>query len=170
MARVKEFDEDKFLDIVMKLFWKQGYEATSMKDIVEKTGLLKGSIYGAYGSKKDLFMLALERYGKQRSKRYYVEGGALEYLKTFFEGLVADFEKPRGKKGCLVMNSCIEFGRPDSEQSKAANMWLQKTEANFKNVMQVAVDTGQVDANLDVELYSKKLLGAAFSIRELGAV
>ena len=54
MARPREFDEIRVKEALMKVFWEKGYEATSMQDLVDATGLLKGSLYGAFGGKKAL--------------------------------------------------------------------------------------------------------------------
>ena len=62
MARPREFDMDQALDAAMSTFWAQGYEATSMTDLVEATGLQKGSLYKAFDDKHDLFMKSLSRY------------------------------------------------------------------------------------------------------------
>ena len=62
MARPREFDMDEALDAAISTFWTQGYEATSMTDLMEATGLHKGSLYKAFDDKHDLFMKSLSRY------------------------------------------------------------------------------------------------------------
>jgi TetR/AcrR family transcriptional repressor of nem operon len=62
MARPREFDMDEALDAAIGTFWTQGYEATSMTDLMEATGLHKGSLYKAFDDKHDLFMKSLSRY------------------------------------------------------------------------------------------------------------
>lgn len=62
MARSKEFDVDTVLLKAMRLFWSQGYEKTSMKDLVETMGVHKRSMYDTFGDKHALFMQAMERY------------------------------------------------------------------------------------------------------------
>jgi len=62
MARLREFDYDKVLDGGLQLFWRDGYEATSLDGLLEKTGLSKSSFYGAFGSKHDMLLVSLDRY------------------------------------------------------------------------------------------------------------
>src|SRR3954451_19215843 len=62
MARLREFDYDKVLDGGLQLFWREGYEATSLDGLLEKTGLSKSSFYGAFGSKHDMLLVSLDRY------------------------------------------------------------------------------------------------------------
>ncbi len=64
MPRVKEFDPDQALDRAMELFWRKGYEATSVQDLVEHMGINRFSLYDTFGSKHELFMAALDRYSE----------------------------------------------------------------------------------------------------------
>ena len=59
MARPREFDISDALDRAMEAFWRHGYEATSMADLMEAMSLQKGSIYKAFNDKHSLFMAAL---------------------------------------------------------------------------------------------------------------
>lgn len=63
MARIKEFDEDVVLLKAMRLFWEQGYEKTSMQDLVTHMGVHKRSMYDTFGDKHTLYIKALKRYG-----------------------------------------------------------------------------------------------------------
>src|SRR5260370_27686576 len=62
MAGVKQFDRDEVLDRAMAAFWTRGYEATSIDDLVESTGIGPGILYGTFGDKRQLFLSALDRY------------------------------------------------------------------------------------------------------------
>ena len=62
MARPRTFDRDEVLDRAVQLFWTQGYERTSVQDLVDSMGIQRGSLYAAFGDKKHLFLEALDRY------------------------------------------------------------------------------------------------------------
>lgn len=62
MAGIKQFNEDEALDRAIKVFWERGYAATSMQDLAQATGVLRGSLYNAYGDKQAVFLRAFERY------------------------------------------------------------------------------------------------------------
>jgi len=55
MARPIEFDREEVLQKAIGVFWQKGYSATSIKNLVEATGLQPGSIYAAFGDKRGLF-------------------------------------------------------------------------------------------------------------------
>ena len=66
MARTKEFDPDAALQSALELFWRQGYEATSMADLVGHHGIGRASIYATFGNKHELYLKALDRYNENR--------------------------------------------------------------------------------------------------------
>ena len=63
MAGVKQFDRDEVIERAMDLFWQRGYESTSVDDLVEATGINRGSLYGTFGDKRRLFLATIDRYG-----------------------------------------------------------------------------------------------------------
>src|SRR6266566_10166481 len=62
-GRPRHFDVDEALDRAMRLFWRKGYQATSVSDLTTAMGIKRASLYAAFGSKEALFRKALERYG-----------------------------------------------------------------------------------------------------------
>ena len=72
MARPREFDEGAVVDAAVLCFWRQGYEATSVKDLVERTGITAASLYNAFGDKRGIYRKALD---------HYVEGGVADRIR-----------------------------------------------------------------------------------------
>lgn len=62
MPRTAPYNRDHALDAAMTLFWRQGYHATSLKDLEQALAMKPGSIYAAFKSKENLFRLSLQRY------------------------------------------------------------------------------------------------------------
>jgi AcrR family transcriptional regulator len=90
MARQREFEEEEVIDKVVQVFWRQGYEGTSLEDLLKATGLKKSSLYNAFRSKSDLYRLA--------TQRYYAK-----YL-GFQEAALAE-KTPRGVAHALLMGT-----------------------------------------------------------------
>ena len=61
-GRPREFDVGQAVDRAMKLFWRKGYEGTSLTDLTEALGITRPSLYAAFGNKEGLFRAALDRY------------------------------------------------------------------------------------------------------------
>ena len=62
MARPREFDEADALDAATDCFWRDGYEATSVRDLAARMGITGASLYNAFGDKRSLFREVLQRY------------------------------------------------------------------------------------------------------------
>ena len=163
MGRKVEFDSDKVIEKAMQTFWQKGYENTSMADLVSVTGLQKGSIYNAFGSKEKLFTLCLERYGKSSRDKYYKGDDPRSYLINFFNRLIDEGSRDDFTKGCMIMNSCLEFSDQNNLLAKRSIELFCATELNFKNVIEAILG----DDHSEVEVYKRRLIVAAFSIREI---
>ena len=165
MSRSIDFNKDDILKKAMDVFWSKGYESTSLKDLQEATGLLKGSLYNTFKSKENLFLLCLEKYGSYSQSFFYREGSdPKQYLSGFFKRLVDEGTNVENTKGCLIMNSCLEFaGQESSSSAKRSSLLLEAVEKNLENVI------GNIDnySKSEKKRLSTNLIVAAFSIREI---
>ena len=69
MARPREFDADIALDRALELFWSKGYEASSLDELCDATGLSRSSLYATFGSKRNLLLRTVDRYFERRTPR-----------------------------------------------------------------------------------------------------
>lgn len=113
MPRQKQFNKTEVLQKAMELFWKKGFHATSIQDLVLHLGINRASIYDTFGGKEDLFHAALDFYQQQITD--YL-GGYLRpevSLKAGFQALfLAALQEGRdkdGAKGCFMVNAICEF-------------------------------------------------------------
>ena len=90
MARPREFDEHSALQRAMQVFWRKGFEATSLADLLKATGLSKSSLYQTFTDKRSLFLAALETYRQDRMRhlRAKLNDGrpARESIEALFRG------------------------------------------------------------------------------------
>lgn len=117
MARSKEFEENAVLDKAMRLFWEQGYEKTSMTDLVEHMGIHRRSLYDTFGDKHQLFLKAMDRFGNKINvslaggvKRSKTAVEALQFIFDFM--IVGEEDTP---PGCLMVNSAVELAARDAD-------------------------------------------------------
>jgi AcrR family transcriptional regulator len=119
VARPRQFDEDKILAAVRDQFWRQGYAATSLDDLMRVTGLGKGSIYGAFGDKRKLFLAVLRMYADERvaHAREALHSGkpAIERLRALFRMPDRVKRSPAPCLGCFLFNSTTELALHDAE-------------------------------------------------------
>jgi len=156
MPRVKLFDEKEVLEKAMNLFWAKGYYATSIQDLVNYLGINRASLYDTYGGKKDLFQEAFFHYRKTNinATKQYLDGQ--EEIKTGFKNLFemaikqskADVEK----KGCMVVNTTIEFIPNEKEFLPQISDNKKQFEKLFYEYLKLGVKREQIskDKNLKV--------------------
>ena len=110
LGRPREFDPDKALDSALEVFWRQGYEGTSLSDLTEAMGIAKPSLYAVFGNKEELFRKALDRYTARRSDlacdalNEPTSRRAVERMLLGFAGVDADDDVP---KGCLMVQGAL---------------------------------------------------------------
>lgn len=118
VGRPREFDPEDFLNIALECFWQQGYQATSMSDLMKASGLASASIYKLYPDKRAIYLAALQQYmnegvsrGEQRETVLSPENALRETLE-FVAQLTAS---PDGEKGCFTISAASELLPGDGE-------------------------------------------------------
>ena len=115
MARPRSFDEDALLDAAQELFWRNGYERTSIDEIATAAGVGNGSIYGAYKSKLGLFVAVFGRYCDGRALAVDEilashDGNFEDAAENYLLEIVRDCTGHEDRRGCLMLNSIAELG------------------------------------------------------------
>ncbi|MBC86831.1 MAG: hypothetical protein CL677_06585 [Bdellovibrionaceae bacterium] len=167
MARVKEFDTDKAIDQAMEIFWRNGFNKSSLSQLTEATGLHKGSLYGAFQSKEHLFQLCLDRYMSDTRNAFSNSSlGPKEYIGDFFSRKLNCSQKRR-EKGCLLMNSSMEFAH-NAEEKKKLDTLLKGVQDNFKTALSKGKEVGEFSKSMNVNQTSERLLALAFTMENMG--
>jgi TetR/AcrR family transcriptional repressor of nem operon len=106
MARPKEFDPDQALDRAVELFWRKGYEATSIQDLVEALGINRSSLYGTFGDKHALYLAAIDRYCEDvvapRVAELDQAASPRAAIRQLFLSLPTRATRRRERRGCLL--------------------------------------------------------------------
>ncbi len=120
MPRTKAFKRKDALNKAMILFWKKGYHATSMQDLVEGMGINRSSMYDTFGDKHSLFIEALEAYNQEFgiSDHYLEIDSAAEGIKQFVHDYIHEIISDSDSKGCFILNSTTEFFAENSDVLK----------------------------------------------------
>jgi len=151
MARVKEFDLERVLDRAADAFWRLGYEATSIQDLEDATGLGRGSLYNAFGDKEGLFLAALERYGAKYGSlplRHLEEHDVGRGIRRMLEEILARMKDPKNPQGCLLTNACLQVrGSTEIANKVAANMRVM--EDRLERAIARAKDSSQIRADAE---------------------
>ena len=130
MVRPREFQEDQVKEAIMTVFWQKGYEATSIQDLVEATGLLKGSLYGAFGDKLTLYLIALEHYDQTRIQAgitmLKMEIPLSEKISRLFDSIIESMNTGVFAGGCLLCNASLEMATLDTSIQKSIEQQINR--------------------------------------------
>jgi TetR/AcrR family transcriptional repressor of nem operon len=170
MARPREFDEGEALDAAMDCFWRDGYEATSVRALAGRMGITGASLYNAFGDKRSLFREVLQRYA-ERSTRERIE--RLEsslppkHAVRAFLGEIVERSVDGHRRGCLLVNTALEVAPHDPELGTAVAARLGEIEAFFRRAITAAQTDGSVPHDRDPADLARLLLGVTLGLRVL---
>jgi len=154
MPRVKLFDEEKVLERAMNLFWKKGYHATSIQDLVNNLGINRASLYDTYGGKKSLFKKSFSLYRANNIngvKKYLDSHVNIKIgFRNLFKMATQQSHSDKDNKGCFVVNSTIEFIPNEKEFSSLIKENKKQFEEIFLKYLLLGVERNQIsdDKNL----------------------
>ena len=171
-GRPRTFDRDGVLEALVELFWEKGYEATSMTDIVEATGLNKSSLYNSFGSKDVLFEQALRRYVDLRTgmASMVLDDGAagLADIHSVLDRQWKEFYEESDRRGCLAVNSSTELGLHSEAVAKIVQHYRTLMGESLRAALTRAADRGEIEGRLIetyVSLSMTSILGLAVLVR-----
>lgn len=151
-GRQREFDADEALDRAVEVFWRQGYDGTSITDLTASLGISAPSLYSAFGNKRELFDKVMDRYMRTRLVRRaeaLAVDDPVEASRNYLEGVVRDGTMPRRPKGCLMVGGaliCSDANRDVADQLTALRTDVRK---DLQRMFARAVKAGRLPAEAD---------------------
>ncbi len=163
MARPRKFDESDVVAAARDEFWTRGYTATSVDDLTAATGLGKGSLYGAFGDKHGLFLLALDDYitsalddvrAQLRNPAYSAYDRLARHIRAQARAVAAD----TSLRGCMMAKSAAELAGTDEaveqQVERAYEIWRGELVACIKEAQR----DGAIDAKQNPQALATTLL------------
>jgi len=170
MARPREFDETEALDAAMDCFWRDGYEATSVRDLAARMGITGASLYNAFGDKRSLFREVLQRYAerstRERITRLESSLPPKQAVRAFL-GEIVERSVDGDRRGCLLVNTALEVAPHDPELGAAVAARLGEIEAFFRRAISAGQADGSVPPGRDPADLARLLLGVTLGLRVL---
>lgn len=171
IAGKRQYDEEAVLGQATEVFWRRGFAATSVDDLVEATGLSRSSLYGAFGSKTGLFVRVVDHYRAMVS-RLVAQPPGLDPRRTLaaiFERIIDTNTAAGGPAGCLLTNACTEFATLPEEAQQQVLEGLRDMQTMFLAVLAEAAGNGQLDRTADLDRLARFYVGLHQSIAVLAA-
>jgi TetR/AcrR family transcriptional repressor of nem operon len=170
MGRPAGFDQAQTLETIQSQFWDNGFSATSLDDIMKSTGLGKGSLYGAFGSKHDMYLLAFTDYCDWAIK------DAEERLRGSDEGAIMRLRKfvqtaAKGacsRRGCMQAKGTAELAGRFPDVDKVIDKTFKALERELLKCVRQAQSAGDIDQDSDARTIAVTLLAVLRGMEALG--
>lgn len=164
----KQFDVDEVLTRAMQTFWSHGFEATSMQDLVDATGVNRASLYATYGDKRELFLASLRKYDGEVRRRMLadlaVADTAAQAIAGLFDKFIAQAREPQGNWGCFMVNSALELAAHDGAIAELVNAAQDEIEAFFLAMIRKGQQSGEFNPQIDAGQAAHHALAAMLGL------
>ncbi len=168
----KSFEESDVVEQAMQVFWEKGYAATSISDITEATGIKRGSLYNAFDGKDDLFLRSLLKYDTEKRKELLRRMEDIEdpreAIAAFFDYIVSDCLNDPNKKGCLLVNTALDYLHLDDEVQKVVADAFKELTSFFEQQIKRGQQHGDIPDTASPKATAKALIAILVGIRVLG--
>ncbi len=157
-GRPRQFDADKALDAAMMLFWRYGYEGTSLAALTKAMGINVPSLYAAFGNKEALFKKVVERY-VQNPASYFIK--ALQQPKVgeaLLNGAIEMVMNPRHPDGCMLVHGELAGGPAVRRMRTLLGLRRRAAEAALRRRLEFAAGEGDLPPGADPEVLARYLV------------
>ena len=161
MARFKEFETTRALRIAMEVFWRHGYENTSLELLMSEMGVAKQSLYDTFGDKRALYFKAMALYREETNtslRRVLASSSTVKQGFTkILRSLIAETREQHAR-GCLLLSANMERAVDDQEIAQFLQENQAEVESIFVEALRRAKSNGELAASEDPEALARFLI------------
>lgn len=168
IGRPLEFNPDIALESAMQLFWRKGYESSSLQELLTTMGLSKSSFYQAFKSKHALFQRCIQHYretltDEMRAQLKEANSGTT-FINVLFRNVATETCGPDARRGCLLMNTASEFAQTDPKIAELVSGSIE----SFTNVFELAIQQAQQQGDIPSDKDARTL--ATYLVSSMGGL
>ncbi|MEO9870260.1 TetR/AcrR family transcriptional regulator [Ekhidna sp.] len=163
------FDKANVMSKVTDLFWRKGYNGTSMQDLVDVTGLNRSSFYNSFGDKFSLFEESLKYYQeiqmKNLNETFSEAKSPKEAIISLFEGIQEEVTSGKENKGCFLSNCTSELS---IENQTIRNFLIDNKDQvvnSFKTLIEQAQEEGEINFSKNADTLALYLFSSLHGLR-----
>ena len=169
MARSKEFDPQQALGAAVDVFWSNGFEKTSLDDLMAGMNVGRQSLYDTFGDKRTLYLRALEQYrdSTQAGMRKLFDSGhsVRECFSAILFGICSE-SRADHERGCLLLSANLERSAGDKDVAKIVRGNQAEVEIIFETALLRARERGELSAEKDPAALASFLLATLQGMRQ----
>lgn len=169
MARTASYDRDTALDAAMSLFWAKGYHATSLKDLEATLNMKPGSIYAAFSSKENLYLLALKRYFETFRAKFCEQ---MEQAPSPLTGLADNFrsyarlsEEDAARQACMLTKTLVDTRSTDPAIAERTRDYLARMREEMAAIFEKAKALGELPSDADPNRLARRYQANVAALR-----
>jgi len=160
-GRPRLYDKETALTTMQRIFWENGFSATSLDQISAETGINRPSLYAAFGSKKDMYIKCLQHFAEMMGKR--TENAILSEAdlskgleKVFMKAM--EIYRPEatmedgGPLGCFVTCTAPAEAGADEEIREVLRMVLDTIDQSMRETVEVAIKDQKIQPRQSAEI------------------
>ncbi len=169
MARPREFDEAEALDRAMEVFWKKGYQNTSLDDLLDAMGIQRGSFYNTFGSKRETYLRTIDRYtefmfdGGPFTQVAHMEPG-LGMLAAMCDSYIDSVTGDAEPRGCFCAHVSKEHRGDDPAIQQAIAKGIERMRGFVKRSFEAAQRDGDLPEEVSAEGMAMLFMSVAWGI------
>ncbi len=153
-GRPREFDREKALRSALALFWKSGFEPTSVAELCEVMGIKPASLYASFGNKAALFLEAVryyeQTYWQEPARRFMAEPDIYRAVNQFFSEAAKILLSPQTPCGCMLVLAAVNISDSEKEIIETIHKMRMETKKMFSERLRRAIQDNQIPASTDV--------------------
>lgn len=174
MARTREFDTEAAVEAAMSCFRRAGYAGTSIQDLVDATGVGRGSLYAAFGSKEGLYLAALDRYRARYAEPLVgviAEGVAAKaVVREVLMGIVDAIVDDESGEACLIVAAAGELAHRDQVVRDRLQGTIQSLEEALFELVLRGQASGEISSGRSAAAVAWLLVTTIQGLRVVGAI
>jgi TetR/AcrR family transcriptional repressor of nem operon len=172
VGRHREFDADEALIAAMELFWRRGYQHTSVSDLLQAMGIARWSMYETFGDKEQTFIKALLLYRSRWSafiaRHLQQPGSPRAALLALIRAMGREIVDDKLMRGCLIANSAFELHELGPEAAKIVLAGLKSLEQAITASIVRAQEAGEISRAQDAQKLARFIIASINGIRSAG--
>lgn len=153
-GRPREFDRETALCVALEMFWKRGFEPTSVADLCTAMDIKPPSLYATFGNKAALFLEAVRHYEdvywKDVSVKFRNEPDIYKAVRDFFRDAARILLSPDTPCGCMVVLAAVNIAEDEKDIIASIREMRLDTKRMFAERLRQAISDGQIPADTDV--------------------